>query len=127
MTQPTPITIHIPAGKNFDRQIEVCRHTARKEKATVIIERSVERRDGSKRVIPIMEITPNGDVREIEVNTFRVSVLEHTALAHLDYLDGRMNRRAAEGHARLNELGRVSADYIAADRDNRRGRLKVGR
>ncbi len=127
MTQPTPITVHLPAEKNLDRQIEVCRHTARKDQVTVIIERSVERRDGSKRVIPILEITPAGDVREIEVNTFRVSVLEHTALAHLDYLDGRMNRRAAEGHARLNELGRVSADYLAADRESRRGRQKVSR
>ena len=90
----------------------------------MIIERTVARRDGTPRHIPIVEITPGGDIREIDARPLRVSLLTHTALAHLDYLDGRMNARAAEGHRQLNELGRISADYLAAERESRQSRSR---
>jgi hypothetical protein len=122
VTTPTPLIVRLPAEKNLDRQLDVCRHTAKREKATVVIERVVERRDGSKQRIPILAVTPEGDIREMDAPALRVRLLDHTALAHLDYLEGGMNKRSAEGHALLNELGRQSQDYLDAERESRRQR-----
>lgn len=112
-----PKYFYVPAEKNLDKQIDHLRTRAKKDGITMIIEQITQRRDGSPRRVPIVEITPTGDIREIDAPALRVPLIDHTALAHLDYLDGRMNKRAAEGHARLNELGRITHDYIVAARE----------
>lgn len=117
--------VRLPLEKRLDRQIDICRFGARRDHVTVIIERHTTRKDGSVRRTPILELTPDGDIREIDAAPLRVAIAAHMADAHLTYLEGGMNARASAGHERFNELSRQSADYIAAARaavQERRGR-----
>jgi hypothetical protein len=112
--------VHFRAEKNLDKQIDLCRFGAQKDNVTVIIERVTERRDGTFRRTPLLEITPHGDVLEVPAARMRITLMEHAASAHLLYLEGGMNKQAAESHARLNELNRTTQDYIEAARNDAR-------
>lgn len=91
----------------------------------MIIERTVPRRDGSTRRIPIIEITPSGDIREIDAPPLRVTIMDHLLEANASRYYGvttGMNIAARKGHEAIAELVKVSADYLAAAREARQAR-----
>ena len=70
-TPRAPLTIvHMQEQRNLDRQIEVCRKGAQKDHVYVVIERTTKR--GTKQ--PLIEITPQGDIREVPAPTMRTSI-----------------------------------------------------
>ena len=60
----------VPEQRNLDRQIEVCRKGAQTDRVYMVIERTTKR--GTK--LPIIEITPQGDIREVPAPTMRTSI-----------------------------------------------------
>lgn len=86
----------MPEEKNLDRLINICRFGAIRDNVTVLIDRTIPSKHGPRR-IPIIEISPTGDFREVDAPPLRVTLrerqIEHAFLARQD--DGPVNPTAA--------------------------------
>jgi hypothetical protein len=122
-TQSAPSVVRLDEGKNLDKTIDLARFGAVKDHVTVIIERTLTTKRGDPRRIPILEITPKADIREILAPRLRTPIAQLLTEADLDYRSARMNKRSAAGHVRLTEAVKVSRDYMRAkdeyDAENR--------
>ena len=81
-----PAIVRIIEKGNLDRTVGVARTTARRDNRTVLIERAIKRRDGSELLVPVLEITPGGDIREVSPPSLRVS-LGDRFLHHFESID----------------------------------------
>lgn len=72
------ITVRLAEERKLDRQLDYCRFGARKDNARVIIERTVTSKNPHVPVrrVPILEITPDGDVREVPAPTLKHSLAD---------------------------------------------------
>lgn len=122
----TTKTIRLPEEKKLDKQIDICRFGAKRDNVTVLIERTITRKDGSTSTFPILEITPQGDLRETPPLGLRVTIGALMTCQHVRYLEGEMNVAMAEGHEKLDILVGQSRD-ILADARRRRSERKARR
>lgn len=116
---PARFTVRMPLEKKLDRQIDICRLGARKDRVAVVIEREVKHK-GSGTIIrrePVIEITPDGDVREFDAPRLRTRM--HTAIAN-----DRMQQLAAEA-TRMIEADRRRKDAKRGKRKARRSATEV--
>lgn len=113
----TPLFVRLAADKNIDKTIAKARHGARTSGLLHIIEKEVARRDGSLRRIPILEVTPAGDVLEVPAAPLRVMTAQHITDADLDRRMGRMNARAARGHDNFARIMEDTRNYLQAAAD----------
>lgn len=119
MTTTTPV-VRLAADKNIDKSITAARTLARRDGVTVIIEKGVARRDGSIRRIPILEVSPKGDVWEVPAPALRVSIAQRLTEVDINRRIFGMNARAAAGHERLDKLVSDSRNYLAAAAEHAR-------
>lgn len=61
--------VRLREERKLDKQIDYSRFGARRDKVTVLIERTV-----GDRTLPVLEITPMGDIREISAPTLRTPI-----------------------------------------------------
>ena len=101
----------MPEQRNLDRQIDVCWKGAQKDHVYVVIERTTKR--GTK--LPIVEITPQGDIREVPAPTMRTSI--RVLVTHL-LSDATFapNRAALTAYAWLSSLVAATDQRIHAKR-----------
>lgn len=116
-TQPATTTIHLSEENNLDRQIDICRKGATRDHVRVIIERTTKR--GTK--IPLIEITPQGDIREVDAPTLRTPIRELVKHVMSDETL-RPNRAALTGYAYLSSLVADTDHRIATKRGRNQAR-----
>jgi hypothetical protein len=112
-------------SKNLDKDITLARFGAKKDRVRVVIQRTLQTRSGDTRRIPILEVTPAGDIVEVLAPTLRTPVSVRLVEADLDFRTGGMNRRARVGHNLFTEMVKISRDYLNAESEhegNRRQR-----
>lgn len=115
MTTPaTPPAVRLHADKNLDKSITAARLQARRDSVTIVLEKGVPRRDGTIRRIPILEITPHGDVLEVPAAMLRVPNAQRVTEADFDRRQGLMNARASRGHDNFARLIEDSHNYLQA-------------
>lgn len=117
-----PTTVYLRAERNIDKVIDLARFGARKDKVTVVIQRTITTRRGDIKQVPLLEVTPTGDVQEIMAHPLRASITARLTEADLDYRDAGMNKRAAAGHEHFARLVKLSRDYMAAEREHEQNR-----
>lgn len=135
MTQPlTPhptadpgSVVHLPIERKLDRQLDVCRHGAKTDRCTVVIERRRTDRAGNVHSTPVIEITPEGDVNEIPVATMRTSLGELFKAQYLDSLDGACSETSARAIDRMTRIAAESEHEIATLVTQARQRAKKDR
>ncbi len=110
-------TIHLPEDRNIERQIAKARITAIKDKVRILIERTTKR--GTK--IPVMEITPQGDVREVPSPALKVTVRERMNSLFSDPTL-RPNTRATDGYMGISMLVAEADRRIAVKKASNQGR-----
>lgn len=118
-TIATPPVVRLEADKNLDRSINLARLRAKKEGATVFIEKGIARRDGSIRRIPILEVTPQGDVLEVPAATLRTPIAQQVLEQDIVRHQGGLNARATRGHDRLVRVITDSMNYLKAATEHR--------
>jgi hypothetical protein len=124
-TTTTTTIIRLPEEKKLDKQIDICRFGAKRDNVTVLIERTITRKDGSTNTFPIFEITPAGDLREVPPPSLKATIGARMREQHVRYLEGEMNAGMTAGHERLDALVGDSRDALAADRRRREARSKA--
>lgn len=132
MTQAQPVTTTPPVvyftfpedmpldriRRRMDKEIDLARFGARKDNVTVIIRRAVPTHDVEDSPYrELLEITPEGDVREIDVPPLRVSIAARLTELDLLHRTGQMNVRAGLGHVRMAEVAKIAADYVSAENE----------
>lgn len=85
--------VRLPEERNMNRLIDIVRLGARRDNAMVIIERHI----GNRRV-PVLEVTPEGDLCEVPAARLRTTIGAHMSEQHFRALTGQMNKRATAGH-----------------------------
>lgn len=115
-TKATTPVVCLPEEKNLDKQLSAARIRAQREHTTFIIERTLTRRDGSARRIPILEITPKGDLLEVPAPRLRVSL---GARFDWDMSHKRVNNPLTDGRAVMSYLMKMSREYLAAEAEYR--------
>jgi hypothetical protein len=117
LTSTTITTVHQPEDRNVDRQILKARATAIKDKVRVLIERTTKR--GTR--IPVLEITPQGDIREVPAPALRVSLRERMNDLFTDP-NLRPNTAAVDGYAHISMMVAESDRRIATKKARNQGR-----
>jgi len=110
--QPPTVVVRLPLERNFDKQLDLCRFGARKDGVTVVIERAITRRNGDVRHVPVVTITPTGDIEETVASPLTVYSLQHIAEAQRLRDAGGMNARATRGHDRFLALHREALQRL---------------
>lgn len=82
--------VRIREERKLDKQIDYCRFGAKRDKVTVLIERMA-----GDRTIPVLEITPMGDIREIPAPTLRTPI----------------HRLFQEQYSRIDNYGAIDAKH----------------
>lgn len=117
-TAPAQTTIvRLAEERNLDRQIDICRKGAIRDRVRVIIERPTKR--GTK--IPVLEITPQGDIREVPAPALKtpIRLLVKHVMTDETLLP---NRAALDGYARLSTLVAEVDRRIATKRGRNQAR-----
>lgn len=122
MASAVPPVVYLDERRNLDKTIDLARFGARKDHVTVIIQRTLTTRKGDPRRVPILQITPQGDIREIAVPTLRTPISASLADADFRYRTGQMNARQRAGHAAFTELVKLARDYVAAKAEHEQNR-----
>lgn len=118
----TPPVVYLDETRNIDKTIDLARFGARKDHVTVIIQRTLINRKGDPRRIPVLEITPDGDIREIVAPRLRTPISVLLADADFRHRTGQMNVRQATGHVALVNLVQRARDYVAAKTEHEQNR-----
>lgn len=112
------MTVYVPIEKKLDRQLDTCRRGAIKDRCTVYLVRK-PRHHGTTPTDPktwtrVIEITPDGDVRECPAAGLHTSLRDHMIAAGLGGFvataDAAITAHKAKRQAKRDHFRKLAAD-----------------